>query len=74
MTPDEIKKRLESLGVDTGKWTKTSESQGEIKLVQEQKQQLLAIQNMLKALARKDRDMSLQLQERLNKLKYGGGS
>lgn len=74
MTPDDLKKQLAELGIDTGKWAKTLETTTEINLVQDQKKQLLVIRNILQALAKKDRALSLQLQERVNRLKYGGGS
>ena len=51
MTPDELKKQLAELGVNTGQWAKTPKTTSEIKLVQNQKKQLLVIRNMLQALA-----------------------
>lgn len=74
MTPDDIKNELNELGIDTGKWSKTKETTTEIKMVQHQKQQLRVMRKLLKDMVVQNRDLSAQLQERLNRLKYGGGS
>ena len=74
MTPDEIKKRLEELGVPVNSWGKTKEGTVKPPVLETQKEGLRQIQSLLEIQLERDQQALANLHVALQRVKHGGGS
>ena len=73
MTPNEIKKKLDELGLGDGKWKTAPGQDIKLEVVEKQKQVLGSLRNLLQNQIKEDQQKIENLLETLNKIKHGGG-
>lgn len=73
MTAEEIKKRLEELGIPVNQWGDTNTGTVKSPMLQNQKKGLEAIEKLLVLQLEKDQQALANLHVALNRAKYGGG-
>lgn len=74
MLPEDIKKQLEGLGIPVNSWTTTTVNPVSPELLEQQKQVLQKVKDLLHAQMQQDSEKIAELTEALNKQKYGGGA
>ena len=74
MTPDEIKKKLQEMGVPVNEWGATNAGNVKSPILEKQKMALDKMQALLEAQVQKDQEVLSQLHVALQKAKHGGGS
>jgi len=73
MTPDEIKKKLQEMGVPLNGWGDTNTGTVKSPILEKQKGALGKIQALLEAQVQQDQEVLSQLHIALQKAKHGGG-
>ena len=74
MTADEIKKRLEELGVPVNSWGETKEGNVKSPILEKQKEGMRQIQSLLELQLERDQQALANLHVALQRAKHGGGS
>jgi len=74
MTADEIKKRLEALGIPVNQWGETKAGAVKSPVLENQKKGLKQIQSLLEMQLEKDQQALANLHVALQRAKHGGGS
>jgi len=74
MDAEDLKKKLEELGIPTGEWSPSQSGRRAMPLtVQRQRATLEALKNILETQLAKDREKCAALHEVHTRLKHGGG-
>ena len=73
MTPEELLKKLDELGVPTDVWTVTQEKTLNVPLLERQRKALEQVRALLELQVRKDKALAEDLYEKVERLKHGGG-
>ncbi len=74
MTADEMKKRLEALGIPVNQWGDTKGGTVKSPVLENQKKGLKQIQSLLEIQLEKDQQALANLHVALQRAKYGGGN
>ena len=74
MTPEEIKKKMEEMGIPTGRWAETVDGEVRSPLLERQKKSLQQMQALLEEQVRRDQQAIANLHVALQRAKHGGGS